>query len=472
MELDFEILEKYPSIDVAPIEALLNEEMNKNNDKIVVLDDDPTGVQTVHDISVYTDWSYNSIQSGFREKNKIFYILTNSRGFSIEQTTKAHHEIGKRIAEVAREEKKGYFIVSRGDSTLRGHYPLETKVLKDEFENNSDQKIDGEILCPFFKEGGRYTVGNIHYVKDNQKLIPAAETEFAKDKTFGYKSSNLCAYIEEKTQGAYLQENVVTISLEELRELKIDEITRKLLTIQNFDKVVVNAIDGSDLKVFCVALYRAIAKGKRFLFRTAAGFVKELAGIHDRPLLTKSEMITKDIYTGGIIVVGSHTVKTTSQLEALKEIKGIEFIELNSDLVLEEGLLEEEVKSVVQQEEALLRDGKTVVVYTKRTLLTLEEDSKEDALLRSVKISDAVQSLVGRLTVTPSFVVAKGGITSSDVGTKALQVKKARVLGQIKPGIPVWQTGKESKFPQTPYIIFPGNVGEDSTLKEVVEILI
>ena len=99
-------------------------------------------------------------------------------------------------------------------------------------------------------------------------------------------------------------------------------------------------------------------------------------------------------------------------------------------------------------------------------------DTEEDALLRSVKISYAVQSLVGRLTVTPSFVIAKGGITSSDIGTKALQVKKANVLGQIKPGIPVWQTGKESKFPQIPYIIFPGNVGEDSTLKEAVEILI
>ena len=89
----------------------------------------------------------------------------------------------------------------------------------------------------------------------------------------------------------------------------------------------------------------------------------------------------------------------------------------------------------------------------------------------SVKISDAVQSLVGRLSITPSFVIAKGGITSSDVGTKALAVKKANVLGQIKPGIPVWQTGEESKFPLTPYVIFPGNVGEISTLKEAVEVL-
>ena len=91
--------------------------------------------------------------------------------------------------------------------------------------------------------------------------------------------------------------------------------------------------------------------------------------------------------------------------------------------------------------------------------------------MRSVKISDGVQRLVADLKVTPAFVVAKGGITSSDVGTKALKVQKANVLGQIKPGIPVWQTGDESKFPLTPYVIFPGNVGEISTLKEAAEVL-
>ncbi|SDF03342.1 nucleotide-binding domain containing protein [Sporomusa acidovorans] len=192
----------------------------------------------------------------------------------------------------------------------------------------------------------------------------------------------------------------------------------------------------------------------------------------DKPLLTRQEMITTDSIAGGIVVVGSHTQKTTSQVEQLKSLPGLRFIEFNSDLVLEEGRFQAEIASVVKQEEELINQGSTVVVYTKRKLLTLEHDSPAEALARSVKISDAVQSLVGRLTVTPAFVVAKGGITSSDIGTKALQVKRANVLGQIRPGVPVWQTGEESKFPQIPYVIFPGNVGEQNTLKEVVEILL
>lgn len=465
-----EILNTFKEIDEGYIDKLLNDEIEKNNKKIVVLDDDPTGVQTVHDVSVYTDWSKESIKSGFEEKNKLFYILTNSRGFTIEQTIKAHKEIANTIAEVGRELNKEYIIISRSDSTLRGHYPLETKLLRD-IENQNGKKIDGEILCPFFKEGGRFTINNIHYVKYDNKLVPAGETEFAKDKTFGYTSSNMCEYIEEKTNGEFKKENVTCISLDDIRSLNFDKIEKQLLEVNDFNKVVVNAIDYCDIKVFCIALYRAMAKGKTYMFRTAAAIVKVIGGITNQPLLTKEKMIVKDNKNGGIVVVGSHTKKTTSQLESLKEVGGIEFIEFNSDLVLDEIKFEQEIKRVVSLSEKFISEGTTVVTYTKRKLLVVENDSKEDALIRSVKISDAVQSLVGRLTVEPSFVIAKGGITSSDVGTKALAVKKANVMGQIKPGIPVWQTGDESKFPKTPYVIFPGNVGEISTLKEAVEIL-
>ena len=182
-------------------------------------------------------------------------------------------------------------------------------------------------------------------------------------------------------------------------------------------------------------------------------------------------MVVKETDNGGIVVVGSHTDKTTKQVECLKELTDIEFIELDATLVKDDAAFEAEVQRCLAKEEACIQAGKTVCCYTTRALITADTGDKEDELRLSVKISDAVQSLVGRLGITPSFVIAKGGITSSDVGTKALAVKKANVLGQIRPGIPVWQTGEESKFPMTPYIIFPGNVGEITTLKEAVEVL-
>lgn len=471
MAISTEILTSFQKIDEAYIDGLLKKEIEANNKKIVVLDDDPTGVQTVHDISVYTNWDKDSIRQGFEEENNLFYVLTNSRGFTEEQTTKAHHEIAEVVDEVARETGKEYIFISRSDSTLRGHYPLETQLLKADYEKNTGKTIDGEIMCPFFKEGGRFTIDNVHYVKYGEELVPANETEFAKDKTFGYTAYTMPEYIEEKTKGEYKAADVTCISLEDIHNMDIDKIEAQLMEVTGFNKVIVNAVDYADVKVFCTALYRAMAKGKVFMFRTAAAIVKVMGAVIDQPLLTREQMVVKETTNGGIVVVGSHTEKTTKQVECLKELKDIEFIELDATLVKDDDAFEAEVSRCLAREEECIRAGKTVCCYTTRALITADTGDKEDELRLSVKISDAVQSLVGRLSITPSFVIAKGGITSSDVGTKALEVKKANVLGQIKPGIPVWQTGEESKFPLTPYVIFPGNVGEISTLKEAVEVL-
>jgi len=466
-----DILNSYPAIDVAEVDALLAKEIAADDTTFVVLDDDPTGVQTVHDISVYTDWTVESIKSGLMEDNKVFYILTNSRGLTADETTAVHQEIAANIVTAARETGKKYLIMSRSDSTLRGHFPLETRLLKEGMEADGFT-VDGEIMCPFFKEGGRFTVGNTHYVKYGEELVPAAQTEFAKDKTFGYTHSDIPSYIEEKTAGEFKAESVTCITLEELRSQNYDAIVAKLMAVTGFNKVCVNAIDYCDVKVFAVALYRAMAQGKTFMFRTAAGLVKVVGGITDIPLLKRKDMVTLDIDNGGVVVVGSHTQKTTAQLNELLKLPCVVPIEFNSDLVLEgdEAFWAEVDRCVAAEEEAILA-GKTPVCFTNRRLLVVENDTPESALQRSVKISQGVQSLVGRLKVTPAFIIAKGGITSSTVGTEALGVKKANVLGQICPGIPVWQTDDTSKFPKIPYVIFPGNVGNDETLRQAVEIL-
>lgn len=469
--ISIDVFEKYNKPDETKLDELLKKEIENNDTKFVVLDDDPTGVQTVHDISVYTDWTVESMKKGFMDDNKVFYILTNSRGMTEAETTKIHHEIIDAVAQAAAETGKNYQFISRSDSTLRGHYPLETELLKEGVEK-SGETVDGEVLFPFFKEGGRFTIDNTHYVKYGDELVPAAQTEFAKDKTFGYTHSSIPEYVEEKTKGDYKAENVTCIALEDLRALNIDKITEQLTNVKDFNKVCVNAIDYCDVKAFCVALYRAMAAGKSFMFRTAAGFVKVVGGVTDIPLLTRKEMVVKETDNGGIVVVGSHTAKTTAQLEELLKLENVVPVEFKSSLVLDgDEAFYNEVKRCVAEEEKIIASGKTAVCFTERKLLTVENDTKESALIRSVKISDGVQRLVGDLSITPAFVIAKGGITSSDVGTKALKVKCANVMGQIKPGIPVWQTGSESRFPQTPYVIFPGNVGEVTTLREAVEVL-
>ena len=401
----------------------------------------------------------------------MFFILTNSRGMTASETSVAHRDIVINIAQVSRETGMDCFLISRSDSTLRGHFPLETQLIREGMETENGIRMDGEVLCPFFREGGRFTVGDTHYVRYGDDLVPAAQTEFAKDKTFGYKHSDLKEYIEEKTGGAFRAEDVTSVTLKEIRSLNFEAIEKKLLAISGFGKVIVNAMDTYDVKVFAIALYRALSKGRHFCFRSAAALAQTLGGVPERPLLKREEMVTRESRKGGMVVVGSHTQKTTAQLMELIKVEGVVPIEMNSDLVLQEGELEKETAAIVQRCEKLIESGQTPVVYTKRTLLTVPNDTPEDALVRSVRISDAVQSLVGNLRIAPAFVVAKGGITSSDIGTKALRVKRARVLGQIRPGIPVWQTGEESRFPGMAYVIFPGNVGMETTLREAVEIL-
>jgi len=458
-------------VEISEVDQLIEKQLQALNKKIIVLDDDPTGVQTVHGISVYTDWSEDSLEKGFAEENSMFFILTNSRGFTTDETEKAHQEIAANIVRVAKKNNQDFTIISRGDSTLRGHYPLETKVLKETVEASSNNRFDGEVIIPFFKEGGRFTIDNVHYVQMDEYLVPAGETEFAKDRTFGYTRSHLGEYAEEKSQGEYKAADMTYITLESLRNLDIETIEQQLLEVENFNKVIVNAVDYVDVKIFVIALVRAMNKGKNFMFRSAAALTKVIGGVTDKALLTREELVSEDSNHGGLVIVGSHVKKTTEQLEELKKSDALEFIEFNVHLVLDPQAFEHELDRVVQETNGLICEGKNVAVYTRRERLDLGENKKEEELKLSVQISDAVTSIVQRLEVKPNFIIAKGGITSSDIGTKGLEVQRATVAGQVRPGIPVWTTGTESKFPGMAYVIFPGNVGTKTDLREVVEML-
>jgi uncharacterized protein YgbK (DUF1537 family) len=450
----------------------LNNILDVDGRKIVVLDDDPTGVQTVHGVSVYTDWDYQSILSGFTEENTMFYILTNSRSFSQSYTQQVHRTIARRLVEVSRQTKKDFLLISRGDSTLRGHYPLETETLRGELEELTGARYDGEVIIPFFQEGGRFTIDNIHYVRSGDELIPAGQTEFARDKSFGFSSSHLGEYCEEKSEGAYRASSMIYITLKDLRAGHVEGIVKQLGSAEHFNKIIVNAVDYEDIRIFCDALVQSIAQGKRFLFRTAASFPKVLGSIEDRKLLGRADLVEEAEEHGGIVLIGSHVQKTSQQLGAL-ERSGlqVDFIQFDQHRVITPEGLEPEVKRVIGQAERSISEGRSVVVYTNRERFDLDTDDKEKQLEISVKISDSVTSIIGGLGIRPRFIVAKGGITSSDVGVKALRVKKALVMGQILPGVPVWQTDEGSKFPHMPYIIFPGNVGDADSLLEVVRML-
>src|SRR5439155_8273931 len=90
--------------------------------KVVVLDDDPTGTQNVHDVPVLTEWSVESLRRELGSDGHCFFILTNSRSLPPDQARVLNCLIARNLLGAA--SGKSFVVVSRSDSTLRGHFPL------------------------------------------------------------------------------------------------------------------------------------------------------------------------------------------------------------------------------------------------------------------------------------------------------------------------------------------------------------
>ena len=426
----------------------LNDLMNL---KLVVLDDDPTGCQTVHGIKVLTSWTRQILQRASRA-NDCFFVLTNSRAYSEQQAVAMNREIVEGLLESVN--RDSVRIISRSDSTLRGHFAAETKALMDLIG-----PFDGVLVIPYFREGGRLTVNDTHYVQQGSELIEAHKTEFARDPVFGFKDAYLPAWVEEKSRGFWKKKDVTSITLEDIRHGGPEQVYQKLKTIENSQPVIINALCDEDLEVAVLGLCQAEAQGKRFLYRSAASFVKIRAGISDAPLYTPAKTRGH-----GLVVVGSYVDKTTKQLHYLTGRARSQNIPVFINKILSNSHLNYLSELVKAVDDALLKET-PVVLHTDRQYAL--SGSNEERLDAGKRISDFLCELVARISQTPDYIIAKGGITSCDVATKGLKVKEALLLGQIAPGVPIWQLGDESKYPGLLYVVFPGNVGSDKSLYEV-----
>lgn len=217
--------------------------------RLVVLDDDPTGTQTCHDISVLAVWDIPTLTAEFQTSKPGFFILTNSRALPPDEAEQLIHEICTNVAQAANATNQKVDIVLRGDSTLRGHFPLEPDVAQKVFG-----PADALVLAPFFFQGGRFTIDDVHYVAEGESLVPAGATQFAKDATFGYKSSNLRDYVLEKAPGRFSKDQLHSVTIEEIRTGGPQAVCEKLLATPKGGVVIANAAAESDMHVFVAGL--------------------------------------------------------------------------------------------------------------------------------------------------------------------------------------------------------------------------
>ena len=397
---------------------------------MVVFDDDPTGIQTVHGCLLVTDWSDDNIRMAMQDDVPFFYILTNTRALTAEAARKTLTTALEAVIRVNQEFGYRLVCVSRSDSCLRGHFPLEPNVMREVLENNGYKVWPKIPFAPAFIESGRFTIDGTHYMRDGERLIPVSDSEFARDNVFGYKHSNIIDYIKEKGGNPEDYEIVNAQSYEELNA---------------FRDTLFRSIEGEECAV---------------VIRSSSSLPRAFSGIADRPFLSRKVLGIQEHGTG-IFIVGSHVKKTTEQLECLLKMDGVKGIDLPIEDILyhSEVLMSNTLKTI----ETLSSHGITPVVYTARKEVRIEDAAQRLRLGQTV--SDFLVDIVRRLPVCPNYLVAKGGITSHDILTKGLSVKTARVMGQVINSVPCVMT---ERFP---YIIFPGNVGGPRSLEEIYKVL-
>ncbi|MEM1291756.1 MAG: four-carbon acid sugar kinase family protein [Cyanobacteria bacterium P01_H01_bin.162] len=425
--------------------------------KIIVLDDDPTGSQTVHSCLLLLQWDVETLVLGLQDEAPIVFILTNTRALSPAQaqavTQEVCHNLKLAIAQAGVAE---FLVVSRSDSTLRGHYPSETDAIAAELG-----PFDAHFMVPAFFEGGRITRDSVHYVVQNGVPIPAHETEFANDSVFGYSTAYLPDYVAEKTEGKIAADQVQRFTLERLRAGCLEA----LLQLENNVCVAVDGEQPSDLNAFAQEVLQAAAQGQRFLFRSAASLLTALAALPPQPVAAdEMAQYVKDHHPGAILV-GSHVKKTTQQLQALLQAPDIVGVEVDVTQMVDDlaGGRSRLLATTLAQVRQIHERGQTPAIYTSRQELTFPD--VQTRLAFGEEVSALLMDILRGLPSDLGFLISKGGITSNDTLSKGLALRTTRLLGQILPGCSVVRTAADHpQFSALPVVLFPGNVGDSDAL--------
>ncbi|HET6501498.1 MAG TPA: four-carbon acid sugar kinase family protein [Amycolatopsis sp.] len=429
--------------------------------RLVVLDDDPTGTQSVAGTPVLTSWELDDLRWAFRRKESAFFILTNTRSLSAADAAARDREVATAVAEAARTEDVDYVLASRSDSTLRGHYPLETDVLAEE-EARRGRPVDGVVIVPAYLQAGRLTVNSVHWMATADGLLPVGQSEFARDATFGYRSSDLREWVAEKTGGRIPAARVLAITCRDLREGGPERVAALLGELRDGRPAVVDAVAEEDLRVLALALVRAEAAGRRFLYRVGPSFVRARAGQAEHGPLGSAGPGGH-----GLVAVGSHVGLTTRQLAGLRELGGGTEFELDVPALLARKSRDALVAEVAASAAEALTRG-DVVIHTSRALVTADDPDASLAIARTVSAA-LVETVAATVRARrPAWLVAKGGITSSDIATGGLGIRRAIARGTLLPGIVSLWEPVGGPFAGTPYVVFAGNVGGDGSLAEVV----
>jgi uncharacterized protein YgbK (DUF1537 family) len=419
----------------------------------VVLDDDPTGTQGLANVPVVVRPSEETFEWAYSQ-GPVTYVLTNTRALDPAAAREVVANAATHAAAVAATHGSGIRFISRGDSTLRGHFPLEVEALA---EYADPGRLRGCILVPSFPAAGRFTIDGIHVVDVAGTRVPVALTEYATDATFGFDQSDLVAWARTRIPVGWNAVHLISSVVDE----GPTAVARFLSQQRPFTVVCPSVRHEVDLSVIAAGQRIAAERGHDFLVQAGPAYPRHLAG------LQLAVPVPIDIpASAGLIVVGSHTETTTAQLEHLRGELDVHWIELNVGEIVA-GRAERELERCAGHVVSLLAAG-TVVLSTSRRRVT--GDTAASSLRIAKQVADALLEVTRRaLNAHPGFVIAKGGITSRDVLAEALGWQAATVVGPlVDQTLPVWESWRPTAGVRR-CVIFPGNVGDEALLARAVQ---
>ena len=455
--------------------------------KIVVIDDDPTGSQTVHSCPLLLRWDQAALRRGLRHPSPFLFVLANTRALTPEAAASRNREIvDALVLAMAAEglQEHEVLLVSRGDSTLRGHGVLEPQVLAQAWEEHF-AAVDATLHVPAFLEGGRSTVNGVHLLHGE----PVHTTAFARDRLFGYGTSDLAEWLEEKSAGQIAADAVLRIPLALLEAERSVDLLACLEALDANRSVVVDATHPEQLRAFGVAIRRLQGR-KRFLFRSAASLLNGLVDSGPSPLgpqpldasglvgLRRRDLLGQPL--PGLVVVGSHVALADQQLEVLladARCRGLELPVARIARVLEGGspdllLRDLEAEWHAQLEQAL-EEGLTPVLFSSRGELAfgVGAAASERRLRFGRQLASLMARLLAGLAPRLGYLISKGGITTGALLVEGLGLEAVQLEGQLFPGLSLVRAitssaNIEQDGSPLPVITFPGNLGTEDTLKD------
>jgi len=439
--------------------------------KVLVLDDDPTGSQTVHSCPLLLRWDEDSLRHGLAHPSPLLFLLVNTRALDPRAAEERVRSLCQALKPALAEAQAAgtidrWLVLSRGDSTLRGHFPLELQVIEQELG-----PFAATLLAPAFLPGGRTTKDGMHLLHGE----PVHATAFAQDRLFGFSSSFLPDWVEEKTSGQIPAAAVERIGLSDL-EAGPDALQAQLAALPPAAIACVDAEQPEQLMALGEAIWACARQGQRFALQSAASLINGLVPLPPQPLdvsglarLRRRE--PSGDWLPGLVLVGSHVPLADAQLTTLLAEPACVGIELDVRKVARVisgpepvRLLSSLEQSWRQQIETVLSEGLTPVVFTSRGELHCSSAAERREL--GMALAELMARLAAALAPQLGYVISKGGITTHTLLESGLQAPWVELQGQLFAGLSLVLTPGG-----LPVITFPGNLGDALSLRQAWELM-